>query len=227
MKNPKQNRINPKGELVSSPSYGTFMGNRGVLHDEEGNITHRRWRHKNWIICKIHFKGRKRPILAPNRYTELFFLDETTALAAGHRPCAECRYQDYTDYRNALARSGTVPISDGASELDARLHDERAVPRTFRQRTWTADLRHLPDGTMIEHDGKCLLVAGASLLEWSFQGYRIAKEKNSLTARPVTVLTPGTNVRALAAGYAPAVHETAFEPLSGAPVFSKVAGKTY
>ncbi len=165
--------------------------------------------------------------MAPNRYTELFFLDEATALAAGHRPCAECRYHAYVGYRNALARAGVVPISESAASLDARLHVERAVPRTFLQRPWTADLKDLPNGTMIELGGLCLLVAGGSLLQWSFEGYHLAGEASGLAPGSVTVLTPETSVRALAAGYEPAVHETAFKALSGQEVFSKVAGISY
>ena len=217
MKNPKQNRMNPKGELVATSAYGTFMGNRGVLHDGDGRLGHCRWRHKNWIICRLEFKGRKRRIMAPNRYTELFFLDEATAMAAGHRPCAECRYDAYRAFRAALERAGLVPLSASASDLDARLHEERAVPRSFSQRRWTADIHSLPKGTMVEHEGRCLLVAGAQLLEWSFQGYRIGEKMRDFPGGRVTVLTPRTSVCAIAAGYNPALHESALQLLPGLP----------
>src|SRR5580658_4307221 len=87
---PKQNRVNPFGEIIATPERGTFMGNRGVLHDDQGRIR-RKWQGKRWIVCVLEFRGRKRKMMTPSRYTELFFLDEATALAAGHRPCAECR----------------------------------------------------------------------------------------------------------------------------------------
>lgn len=231
MQNTKQNRVTPKGELVADPSYGTFMGNRGILHDAAGAIGHRRWRHRNWIICLTEFKGRKRPIMAPNSYTELFFLDEATALAAGHRPCAECRYTDYVAYRGALERAGGLAASEHAATLDAELHEQRAWPRLFRQRTWQADLSDLPDGTMFEDTGRCLLVAGPWLLEWSFQGYRIAAEKALFGARTVTVLTPKATVTALIGGYQPAVHRSAADGDAGVggahPVFAKLVGQKY
>lgn len=231
MKNPRKNRMTPTGEMVADPSYGTFMGNRGILHDVDGAIGHRRWRHKNWIICRTQFKGRKRPVMAPNRYTELFFLDEATALAAGHRPCAECRRSAYDDYRAALERCGCLPRSIRAPELDNLLHHERAIAGTFRQKTWTAPIMDLPDGAMVEQDGKYLLVAGSWLLEWSFQGYRIGHEKRTRRDGPISVLTPKTSVAALAAGYTPAIHDTAIVLLAslpdGVPIFSKVAGQEY
>lgn len=229
MQNPKQNRVTPAGEFVADPSYGTFMGNRGILHDAAGTLGHRRWRHKNWIICLTEFKERKRRIMAPNSYTELFFLDEATALAAGHRPCAECRHMDYVDYRVALERAGGLAASESAATLDSELHDQRAWPRQFRQRRWQADLSDLPDGTMIEDAGHCLLVAGPWLLEWSFGGYRIAAEKTAFGPRTVTVLTPKATVTSLIGGYQPAVHRSAVEgePVVGGmrPGFSKLVGQ--
>lgn len=231
MQKPKQNRVTPKGEFVADPSYGTFMGNRGILHDAAGAVGHRRWRHKNWIICLTEFRGRKRPIMAPNSYTELFFLDEVTALAAGHRPCAECRHMDYIAYRGALARAGGLATSEHVASLDAELHDQRAWPRLFRQRTWQADLSDLPDGTMIEDAGRCLLVASPWLLEWSFRGYRIAAEKTAFGSGATTVLTPKTTVTALIGGYQPAVHHSAVEDGAGVgsmrPTFSKLVGHEY
>lgn len=231
MRMPKQNRMTPKGELVADPSRGTFMGNRGILHDAEGQIGHRTWRHRNWIICLTEFKGRKRPIMAPNRYTELFFLDEATALAAGHRPCPECRRRAYSEYRAALQKSGGLPTAAEAGELDALLHAERAWPGKFRQRTWIATVAELPNGAMIEADDRILLVAGDRLLEWSFQGYRNAIETRELDGRSVTVLTPKTNVSALMGGYQPGIHASAHALLAASSdresIFSKVAGYSY
>src|SRR6202161_2154067 len=96
---PRQNRVTPFGEIITTPERGTFMGNRGVLHDTEGSLE-RAWQAKRWLVCVLEFRGRKRQVMTPKRYTELFFLDEATALAAGHRPCRECRYADYQRFRS-------------------------------------------------------------------------------------------------------------------------------
>ena len=123
----RQNRVTPFGDLVATPERGTFMGNRGVLHDAEGRIR-RAWQLKRWIVCVLEFRGRKRQVMTPGRYTELFFLDEATALAAGHRPCAECRHARFLDFCNAW---GTAhPSKDElprptAMMIDDRLHSER------------------------------------------------------------------------------------------------------
>src|SRR6202451_2054834 len=101
----RQNRVTPFGDLVATPERGTFMGNRGVLHDAEGRIK-RVWQLKRWIVCVLEFRGRKRQVMTPGRYTELFFLDEATALAAGHRPCAECRRQRFNAFRDAWKPGG-------------------------------------------------------------------------------------------------------------------------
>jgi len=124
---PRQNRVTPFGSIIAIPERGTFMGNRGVLHNAEGHIR-RAWQVKRWIVCVLEFRGRKRTVMTPNSYTELFFLDEATALAAGHRPCAECRHSRFLDFCNAW-RSGH-PKADSlhrptADEIDNRLHTER------------------------------------------------------------------------------------------------------
>lgn len=214
MPNPKQNRVNPKGELVAHASQGMFMGNRGILHDAHGAIGHQRWRHKAWIICLTAFKGRKRRIMAPNSYTELFFLDEATALAAGHRPCAECRRRNYTAYRMAVERGGGVPAAEPVAALDRQLHSERALPRRFRQKTWRSGLADLPDGAMFEQSDGIYLVMGDHVLEWSFQGYGNAACRREFGPAEVSVLTPRTSVAALSAGYIPAFHPSADPPLT-------------
>src|SRR5262245_27436707 len=124
---PRPNRVTPFGDIIATPDRGTFMGNRGVLHDDAGRIQ-RAWQVKRWLVCVLAFKGRKRRGMRPGRYTELFFLDEATALAAGHRPCAECRRQRYNAFCNAWrladARGSHLPTAD---EIDRRLHAERVA----------------------------------------------------------------------------------------------------
>ena len=142
-----QNRVTPRGELVADPARGLVYGNRGCLHDAHGRIR-RRYAGKRWIACRLEFRGRRRTqLLQPGRYTELFFLDEVTAFAAGHRPCAECRRADYDRF---VAIWGTThPGQAGADAMDAQLHAERVDPATRGQRLHGAKLGELPDGAFV------------------------------------------------------------------------------
>src|ERR1700693_3763062 len=127
---PKQNRVTPFGEIIATPERGTMMGNRGILHDAHGQIQ-RPWVLKRWIVCVLEFRGRKRTVMTANSYTELFFLDEATALAAGHRPCAECRHASFLDFCNAWGQAhtnGGTSARPTAQEIDDRLHAERIAP---------------------------------------------------------------------------------------------------
>jgi hypothetical protein len=210
---PRRNRITPMGEIVAVPERGTYFGNRGVLHDEGGHIR-RPWQVRRWLICLLEFKGRHRAVMAPNRYTELFFLDEATGLAAGHRPCAECRRSRFRAFRDAWAAGnhGTIgadPIR--AATIDDRLHSERLGPDRSK-RTFRAKLDELPDGVFVMLDdrgGDAYLIRGDRLLAWSPVGYR------GRLPRPcgvvVTVLTPRSTVGAIRAGYEPQVHPSASE----------------
>ena len=146
----RQNRVTPFGEIVATPERGTFMGNRGVLHDGEGRIL-RAWQLKRWIVCVLEFRGRKRRVMTPGRYTELFFLDEATALAVGHRPCAECRHARFLDFCNAWRTAHPDGGRSGrptAQEIDDRLHAERVAPDRSK-RTFEAALDELPDGVFV------------------------------------------------------------------------------
>jgi len=144
---PLQNRVTPSGDLIAVPERGLVYGNRGCLHDSYGNIR----RHHNgrrWIACRLSFRGRHRsPLLQPGRYTELFFLDEATALAAGHRPCAECRRVDFD--RFVQLWSARHPGETGADVIDRRLHAERLQPDGRHQRRHLILAGDLPDGAMI------------------------------------------------------------------------------
>lgn len=182
------------------------MGNRGVLHDESRRIV-APWRTKRWITCVLEFRGRKREVFAPRRYSELFFLDEATSLAAGHRPCAECRRERYNAFRAAWAaahgRDGEPPRAD---EMDAGIHAERAM-RGGGKKTYEAALSSLPEGAFIEHDGRPWLVRRGRVLPWSFAGYGMASIlKTSATVR---VLTPESLVRTIRAGFTPGIDPSA------------------
>ena len=190
---PFQNRVTPLGELISTPERGLLYGNRGRLHDEHGNIR-RQWQLKRWISCRLEFRGRYRAAgpMAPNRYTGLFFLDEATALAAGHRPCAECRNPDY---RSFLA----LTTASRADELDELLHAERG-------RLHESELGNLPDGAFVVLDGEPWLVLGSGLLRWTPAGYSARRPR--FTGR-IAVATPPTSLRVLASGWTgslPLVH---------------------
>jgi hypothetical protein len=209
---PRQNRVTPFGNIIATPERGTFFGNRGVLHDAWGHIQ-RPWQLKRWIVCVLEFRGRKRTVMTPGSYTELFFLDEATALAAGHRPCAECRHGRFIDFCNAW--NHVHPRDCGpqgrptADTIDNRLHAER-VAHDRSKRTLTLALDNLPDRVfvLLEKWGEQpWLVAGAQLLQWSAGGYKERRRRPKGTQ--VRVLTPPSTVRAIRADYLPEVHASA------------------
>lgn len=163
------------------------MGNRGVLLTKQ-NKPRLFTSEKRWIICELEFKGRKRPLMQPGRYTELFFFDEATALAAGHRPCFECRRHSAKEFKD-LAGFKTFP------ELDSQLHTERTHPQLY-----TEDWISLPDGAMIACQGAAYLVCKGQLYQWSFDGYRSTDPQN-LTNQSLTLLTPATTIQVMRKGY--------------------------
>ena len=199
---PLQNRGTPLGELVADPGRGLVYGNRGCLHDDAGRIR-RRFNGKRWIACRLEFRGWHRsPLLQPGRFTELFFLDEATAFAAGHRPCALCRREDY-------ARFCTIVNTRGADAIDAQLHAERVDPRTRAQRRHAAQLDDLPDGAFVLEDGAPWLVLGDALLRWTPGGYAARKPR---TRRETVLLTPPSLVTVLRSGWrgvVPLLHPSA------------------
>jgi len=203
---PRQNRVTPYGELIAVPDRGLFWGNRGPLLDREGRLA-RYARGRGWVICVLSFKGRRRQQWRPGHLTELYFLDEATGLAAGHRPCGECRYREYQAFKQAWARAvspgGEVP---GAPEIDARLHASRLV-RPGVRRTYQAPLAGLPSGTMVDIGGDPCLVQDGRLLAWAPGGY--AERPGEVPRDPVAVITPQVTVAVLAAGYRPVLHPSA------------------
>jgi len=202
-----QNRVTPDGEIVSDPGRGLLMGNRGCLHGRDRELGVARWRSKLWICCVLEWKGIRRDPMPPRRWTALFFLDEATALAAGHRPCAHCRRADFLAFAEAWRRGLGLAARPRAPEIDARLHAERVDSRTRRQRTQPVPAAGLPDGAMIRHGGGAGLVRSGRVLPWSFAGYgapaALAPEAQ------VELLTPLATVAALAAGYRPLLHPSA------------------
>jgi hypothetical protein len=211
---PLQNRVMPTGEIVADPARGLMMGNRGCLHGPGRELGVSRWRSRLWICCVLDWKGVRRDPMPPGRWTALFFLDEATALAAGHRPCAYCRRRDYLDFAEAWRAARHLARRPRANELDAVLHHER-VDRRRRQVTHQAPAGELPDGAMIRAGGRVGLLLGGRLRPWSFGGY--GPPAGVRMPGAVEVLTPPSTVAAIAAGYRPLAHPTAFAPGGAAP----------
>ncbi len=201
---PRQNRVTPFSELIADPARGLFMGNRGCLHDEAGHIR-RPWRGTLWICCVTRFKNRRRALMQPGRYTELFFLDEAVALAAGHRPCAECRRADYNAFCAAWDLAG-LPVAARAADIDRSLHRARLEPDTRQQARLVRPVASLPDGAFIADGRQAYMVLEDRLLAWQPQGYGPAKRRPNGNAE---VLTPAPVLAVLTVGYRPQLHPTA------------------
>lgn len=202
---PLQNRVSPFGDLVATSERGMFIGNRGIIHDPATRtLTGRRWTTKAWIVCACEFKGRQRDVWGRRSWTELFFLDEATALAAGHRPCFECRRAAAKAFAEAWATGNSLALPR-ASDMDAVLHRERVDGRQKRRHVLPADPATLPDGTVLASEDEAYLVRGGELLRWSFGGYAPAVP----SAGPLDLLTPPATVAALRAGYRPHLHPSA------------------
>ena len=191
----RQNRVTPFGELISVSGRGLAFGNRGALHDPAGRIR-RRWAVRRWIVCRLEFRGRRRDLMQPGRYTELFFLDEATAWAAGHRPCAECRHADWRRFGDRWVEA--VGPQRRADDIDAELHGQRLDQHTGRARTHTRAAEPLPDGVFVALDGLAWVLSGERLLRWTPDGYQGSR------ARPdgaMEVITPPALVSILRAGW--------------------------
>ena len=198
---PLQNRVTPFSELVADPARGLLYGNRGCMHDDTGRIRSR-WGTRRWIACQLEFRGWDRGAkLRPGKFTELFFLDEVTAFAAGHRPCALCRRADYV--RLGELWSELHPGQVGADAIDVQLHGERVAPRTRAQLHHAAALDDLPDGSFVVRANEPWLVRGSQLLHWTPAGYdeRLRRPRGETAS----VITPPSLVAVLRAGWAPIV----------------------
>jgi hypothetical protein len=205
---PRQNRVTPIGQIMAVPERGTVMGNRGILHDTQGQPPKRNWATKAWIICSLALRPGRKPLqmMAPGHYTPLFFLDEVTALAAGHRPCAECRRPAYTRFKSLWLQANADLIQQAnppIAVIDAILHQER-LTGLRNKRVYQARLIDLPNGTFIAFDEAAYLVWEKSLLRWSPAGYVEIELKSGDPV--VNVLTPASVVKTLAAGFVPETH---------------------
>ncbi|MBO6718175.1 MAG: hypothetical protein JJ913_09495 [Rhizobiaceae bacterium] len=213
---PLQNRVDPFGEIHANSSRGLFTGNRGVIHDPDTRtLLKRRWTTKAWIICDlVHPRGRKREVFGRNApsgragWTELFFTDEVTALAAGHRPCFYCRREAAKRYATAFADAFGL-AEPRVAEIDGRLHAERLASGANARELSESEVRSLPDGAMISLSEKPFALNRGKLLPWGFGGYAGTPSSCRSLPAPAFLITPATSVAVLRAGYRPVWHPSA------------------
>jgi hypothetical protein len=204
MRSPLQNRVTPTGDIIATPHRGMFTGNRGIIHDPATKTLTRRWASQAWLTCVCEFRGRRREVMGGRSWTELFFLDEATAFAAGHRPCFFCRRDDANRFRAAWEQ-GNGGEHVLACDIDAVLHRERLDGRAKRLHPLPMPLDQLPDGAMVLQGNESYLILEGRALAWSPDGYREAQH----AIRDAALLTPRSTLRALGAGYQPILHPSA------------------
>lgn len=205
---PLQNRVTPFADIVAVEARGLFTGNRGILHDPETrSLTRRRWTTKAWITCACEYKGIRREVMARRSWTELFFLDEATALAAGHRPCFLCRREAALAFRQAWS-VGRAVEAPGAAEIDAALHAERLDKGRKRLHPLRRPVGALPDGAMVAAGGSAFLIRSGQTFLWQPDSYRPVPLPDVIDG----LLTPPSTLAALAAGYSPTLHPSARGP---------------
>jgi hypothetical protein len=208
---PLQNRVTPSGEIIATPQRGLFTGNRGIIHDSATKtLLNRRWSSKAWLTCVCEFRGRRRDVMSTQSWTELFFLDEATAFAAGHRPCFYCRRDDANAFRAAWER-GNGEAKVRAPGIDQALHTERLNGKAKRLHALPMPLEKLPDGAMVQAAGASYLIVRGRALLWSWDGYG----EVGYTVRDAALLTPPSTVRTFSAGYRPVLHPTALKLVKG------------
>jgi hypothetical protein len=202
---PLQNRVTPEGLVVATPARGTMFGVRGGgFHRHDRTLKARHWASKQWICCVLEFKGRRRALMQPGRFTELFFLDEATAFAAGHRPCFECRRADAIRFAELWSKVHGGHKRAAAPAMDDVLHQQRcsAPGRILEQLA----PKELPDGAFVQRHGGPALMSGGRLWPWSFEGYGAAQKPPDYG---LPVITPAATIAVMAAGYRPGVHASA------------------
>jgi hypothetical protein len=212
-KMPLQNRVTPSGDIISTPHRGLFTGNRGIIHDPATKtLLNKRWSNPAWLTCVCDFRGRRRKVMGGRSWTELFFLDEATAFAAGHRPCFYCRRDDANRFRAAW-EAGNRVTDVLAPEIDAVLHRERLEGRNKRLHALPAPLKELPDGAMVLHGTESYLMLQGRPLLWSLAGYRAPQD----AIEGALLLTPPSTLRAFSAGYRPVLHPSAMAEATTKP----------
>jgi hypothetical protein len=204
---PLQNRVTPTGDIIATPHRGLFTGNRGIIHDPATKtLLKKRWSTPAWITCVCEFRGWRRKVMGGRSWTELFFLDEATALSAGHRPCFFCRRDDANRFRAAWEEGNGVRRVL-ARDIDAVLHRERLSGAKKRLHAVQMPMEELPDGAMLQEGAESFLIVRGRALLWSPAGYR----KAPTAIKDAMLLTPPSTLRALLAGYRPVVDRSAME----------------
>jgi len=202
---PLQNRVTPTGDIIATAHRGMFTGNRGIIHDPTTKtLLKKRWSSPAWITCVCEFRGWRRKVMGGRSWTELFFLDEATAFAAGHRPCFFCRRDDANRFRAAWEEGNGVAVIR-AREMDAVLHRERLERGRKRLHSLPMPVTQLPDGAMVQQDEEGFLILQGKALQWSMAGY----QKADGAIENALLLTPPSTLRALSAGYRPLLHPSA------------------
>ena len=202
---PLQNRVTPTGDIIATAHRGLFTGNRGIIHDPATKtLLKKRWSSPAWITCVCEFRGWRRKVMGGRSWTELFFLDEATAFAAGHRPCFFCRRDDANRFRAAWEKGNSV-ADVRAREMDATLHRERLERGKKRRHPLPVPVKQLPDGAMVQRGEESFLILQGKALQWSMAGYR----ETGGAIENALLLTPLSTLRALGAGYRPVLHPSA------------------
>jgi len=202
-----QNRVDPFGNLIRTAARGSWTGTRGVLHNDKQEIL-RPFKLKAWLTCKLEFKGRKRKVMSPGRYTELFFHDEATAFAAGHRPCCECRREDFNKFKSLWLKGNPAYGFDdkiSIQKIDSIIHAER-INRDKTKVTFKENIHNIPDGSFVLFNDEPYIILNKQLFLWSPFGYA-----NSIAlphAEKLTVLTPKSIVNTFRSGYFPQINMT-------------------
>jgi hypothetical protein len=204
MRPPLQNRVTPTGDIIATAHRGMFTGNRGIIHDPATRTLTRSWASRAWLTCVCEFKGQRREVMGGRSWTELFFLDEATALSAGHRPCFFCRRDDANRFRAAW-QEGNGVRGVLARDIDTVLQGERLSGRKKRLHALTMPLEQLPGGAMVQEGADSFLIVQGRALAWSPAGYREAQR----AIKDAMLLTPPSTLRALLAGYRPVLHPSA------------------
>ena len=205
---PLQNRVQPTGEIIIDPARGAFTGNRGIIHRPDKTLGTARWSHHAWICCTLDWQGRKRPLMTGRNWTELFFLDEAVAMAAGHRPCGYCRRAAYTRFTAAWEDHAGARAK--APEMDKLLHNARVQSHSRAQIRHKANLAEMPEGTMILRGDGAYLVSVSTLQRYQRANYAPPVARPKLET--VTVLTPKPMIDVLRAGFRPCLHASAHLP---------------
>jgi hypothetical protein len=202
---PLQNRVDPWGNIIATTARGTLLGNRGILHNRKKKIV-KAYQHQSWVTCRLKFKHRKRKLMSPNNYTELFFLDEATAFAAGHRPCCECRRERYLEFKDYWVRANLNKQANevNVSVINRLMHKDRMNKgvKTIHR----ANIKELPNGTIFSHKNFAYLIFKTKKYLWSFEGYSCVKSVDM--PEEVDVLTPKSIVNVLRLGFKPEIHKS-------------------